>query len=232
MKRRAPLLPPPPSAARPMGDSSRAAAAAPPSPPVVHAPVPASVAMVPACSPCDRSMQRTRHAPKSATHTNVVFTSATPRPAASVAATLGPPSPPYTPALTFVRDATLPALTFTKRRRFPLAPSVKKRFSSASTASPYAACTFCAVRGGPPSALEPVERPEPRTVLTTPLARFTARMRLVPLSPKYSARVPAARDRGVFASAAHATPPSPAKATVPVPSSVHAVPGAAALHSG
>jgi hypothetical protein len=61
-----------------------------------------------------------------------------------------------------------------------------------------------------------------------------ARMRFVPLSPtkRASPEAESARDSGVFAAASHAGPPSPEKKTTPVPSSVHAVPGALAAHSG
>ncbi len=84
------------------------------------------------------STQRTRQAMLSATHTRVVLgvpvplklkprTTATPRASASVAFTLGPPSPlAMLPVLSAVREATEGAERFAKRRRLP-APSVKKR---------------------------------------------------------------------------------------------------------
>jgi hypothetical protein len=223
------------STARPEGAATPAAPAAPPSPLVAQAPVPASVAMVPASRPMEVSTQRTRHAVMSATHTRLPFNTATPRPAASVALTLGPPSPLATPVLRPVRDATEGSERFAKRRRLP-APSVKKKpLPVASAAKPYGACTFCAVSGAPlASAVLPDEVPEPNTVPTTPLVRLIARIRFTPLSPtkRASPEAESARDSGAFAAASHAGPLSPAKATTPVPSSVHAVPGALVRHSG
>ena len=202
------------STARPEGEATPAARAAPPSPLVAHAPVPASVAMVPASRPLEVTTQRTRQAMLSATHTRLSFTTATPRPAASVAFTLGPPSPlARFPVLMAVRDATQGAERLAKRKRLP-APSVKKRpLPGASGARPYGACTFCAVRGAPlVSAVLPAVEPEPNTVLTTPLDRLMARIRFTPLSPtnRVSPEAESARDSGFFAAASHAGPPSPA----------------------
>src|SRR5437868_4166582 len=101
------------------------------------------------------------------------------------------------------------------------------RLPDPSTATPVGVHKLALV-AGPPSPVKPSNLPPPATVVMTPAAASTRRIRLLPLSamnrlPDPSAATPA----GLHTPALVAAPPSPLNPHVPLPATVVMTPVAA-----